>query len=112
MKIVAYGLLAALVLMSIAAGGAKLANMPQEIAFFREAGVSALWLVPLGLVQIGGAAASVFARTRVAGLALMAAGFLASSMMVFATGDIRFGALSLIPVVLALALIGWEKRRA
>ena len=101
MKYVYWLLLGLLVLMSLAAGGAKLAAMPQEVAFFSAAGLDANLLSPLGLVQIVGALLAVLPRTRVAGASTMALGFLASSVVIFMIGNSGFGLISLIPVVLS-----------
>ena len=111
MKYAYWLVLGLLVLMSLAAGGAKLAAMPQEVAFFADAGIDAKWLLPLGLVQIVAGLLAILPRTRSLGAASMALGFLISSAVIFMTGNIGFGLVSLLPVLLS-GLIAHRERRA
>ncbi len=108
MKIASWTLLIALALLSLAAGGAKLAQVSQEVAFFEAVGLGAGWMLALGAVQTFSAIGAMFSNTRAIGLSAMALGFLASSAMFFATGDTRFGLASLVPAVLCVVLI-WRK---
>ena len=102
MKYVALIVLALLILMSVAAGGAKVAHMPQEIQFFADAGLSKTWLVPVGILQIIGGLLAIFPRSRSAGAAVIAAGFLITTIVIFITGNIGFGLFSLLPVLIAV----------
>ena len=104
MKIVKAIILVLLVLMSAAAGAAKVFQTPQETAFFESVGLSAFWLLPLGVVQIAGALAAIVHQTRRIGMAFVAAGFLVSAIIIFMTGNIGFGLISLLPVLLAAAI--------
>ena len=110
MKLVGMFALVAIVLLSLAAGGAKIAQMPQEATFFTNAGLDQAWMIPLGLVQVAGAIAAVFARTRRLGLSVAAAAFLISSLMIFATGNLQFGVLSLLPVAVCIIMLLWLPR--
>ncbi len=111
MKYLYFAVLIILVIMSLAAGGAKVANMPQEIEFFREAGINASWLLPLGGIQIIGGLLAVYHRTRRMGLTLVATGFLISTIVIFLTGNVQFGAFSALPVFLCVVLI-WRSRNS
>lgn len=104
MKYLYYALLALLVILSLAAGSAKVASMPQEVEFFASAGLPEFWLLPLGIVQVVGALASLHPKSRGVGLILVALGFLSSSLVIFATGNVVFGAVSLVPVALSLGV--------
>ncbi len=107
MKAIGLVLAALLALLSLAAGGAKLAQTAQEIEFFASAGVDPFWLYPLGGLQVIGAIACLPNATRRLGLFVIAVGFAISSAMIFVTGNTMFGAISLIPALLALVL-GWR----
>ncbi|WP_299194773.1 DoxX family protein [uncultured Erythrobacter sp.] len=97
--LIVFGLLA---LLSLAAGGAKLAAMPQEVEFFSALGLDTFWLHALGAVQVAGAIACILPATRKIGAFAVATGFGFSAAMIFATGNMMFGAISLVPMVLML----------
>ncbi len=107
MKYLFCTVLAILVILSLAAGGAKVSSMPQEIQFFKDAGINATWLLPLGSVQIIGGLLVVYLRTRRVGSAVIALGFLLSTVVIFMTGNPAFGFFSLLPVLLC-AFIFWR----
>lgn len=100
MKYLFFAILILVVLLSLAAGGAKVAAMPQEVQFFDNAGIAANWLLPLGILQISGGLSALYHRTRRVGLILIALGFLLSTVVIFMTGDAAFGFFSLLPVAL------------
>ena len=105
MKWIRLIILALLVLMSLAAGAAKIMQIPQEVGFFESAGLAKSAVLPFGIVQILGAALAVMPKTRKIGIMVMALIFLASALMVFITGNIGFGLVSLLPVVVATSLL-------
>lgn len=109
MKYLFMTILVLIILLSMAAGGAKIMNMPQEIQLFTEAGLHPGWLVPFGLLQLLAGLAAIFGRTRLIGATLMALGFLVSSLIIFATGNMGFGIFSLVPVLLSLVIL-WRSR--
>ena len=102
MTYVNWGLRAALVLLSLAAGVAKLMQTPAEIEFFDSAGLQSFWLYPLGAAQVAGSALAVLRRYGNIGLALIATGFAISSVVIFVTGNTTFGLVSLVPVALSI----------
>jgi len=104
MRVISIIFLAVVVLLSLAAGGAKVAQMPQEIAFFEGVDLNQAWMIALGCVQILGAILAIIPKTKATGLIAMAAAFLASAVMVFAAGSTSFALVSLIPAVLCVAL--------
>ena len=110
MRVFKFILLGVLVLMSLAAGIAKVMRAPQEVAFFDAVGISPNLLIPFGLLQIIGAVLTVIPKTRKLGLTLMAVFFFFSGFMIIKNGDIFFAFVSLIPVVgaLYLAFSRWD----
>ncbi len=94
-------ILIVLILMSLAAGAAKVLQMPQEIQFFQTAGLGIVLLMVLGVVQVVGAGLAAVPKTRTIGAGLMGVGFLVSAAVIFMTGNIGFGVFSLLPVALA-----------
>ncbi len=106
MRYLTIGLRAVLVLLSLAAGLAKLLSTQAEVEFFASAGLAENWLLPLGAIQVLGAALAVFPRTIKMGLAVIGVGFLISSVVIFMTGNASFGLVSLLPV--ALTVVAWR----
>jgi hypothetical protein len=101
MRIIKLILLSLLILMSLAAGVAKIMQTPQEVAFFEAVNMSLNLLIPFGIVQILGAVLALLTRTRKTGLMIMAAGFVASAVMILVGGNIGFGIVSLFPAGLS-----------
>jgi len=93
-----------LALLGGAAGAAKVARVPQEVAFFESMGLGVWFVIAFGALQLAGAIALVVPRVRRAGAMLSAAMFLASAIMLFVSGAIPFGLISLLPVALLLWL--------
>jgi len=110
MKFLGLLTLAAIVLLSLAAGGAKVGQMPQEAAFFASSGIDQAWMIPIGLVQIAGAIATIIMRTRRLGLIVTATAFMISSLMIFATGNLMFGMISVLPAAVCIVLFMWLPR--
>jgi hypothetical protein len=98
----AFKVLAALLaLLSIAAGLAKVMLVPEETAFLDGFGFSSVHIVIFGAVQIFGGALLAVPFSRVVGGITVAAGFLFSAVLVFMSGNMVFGGVSLLPVILA-----------
>ena len=104
MKVLGIVVLCLLALLSLAAGGAKLAQAPQEVQFFASVGLEPIWLYPLGALQVIGALACIPAKLRRFGIAAVALGFAISAVMILATGNATFGAVSVVPALLAVVL--------
>lgn len=101
MKLFRTIILVILIAMSLAAGAAKVFQMPQEVQFFAQAGLSVPLLMGLGALQIVGGALSAFPKFRIPGALLMGAGFLVSAIIILITGNLGFAAMSLLPVFFA-----------
>jgi len=104
MKIVQKIILVLMVLLSLAAGAAKVMQVPTEVEFFKNLGLSTNVLMGFGIAQIIAAIELAIPVTRKFGIPFVALMFLASAVMLFMSGNVPFGAISLIPVVLTLFL--------
>ncbi len=112
MKIFQTVILVILVLMSLSAGAVKLLQMPQEVKFFEDAGLGVSLLMALGAVQILGGILAAVPKFKLPGASIIAAGFLASTIVIFMTGQIAFGAFSLLPVIFAGLLIADARKQS
>lgn len=110
MKFLFYLGLFVMVALSLAAGGAKVVAMEQEVELFRDARIDPSWLLPLGVLQIVGGLLAALFRTRRAATVVVALGFLISTFVIFRTGNSEFAVVSLTPVVLCI-LIFWRSNR-
>lgn len=111
MKILKLLILILLVLMSLAAGMAKVRQMPQEATFFAELGIGLIWMTLLGIIQIASGLLAAFKKTRKIGATIMALAFLVSTLMIFISGNMVLGIASLIATLLA-ALLAWAEAPA
>ncbi len=101
MKILKMVILVIVIALSLAAGSAKIMQMPQEMTFFQQAGLASNLVLPLGLLQAIGGILLVFSKTRFIGAILATLSFLASAITIFLTGAIGFGLFSLLPMLMA-----------
>jgi hypothetical protein len=91
-----------LALLGVAAGVAKMIQAPQEIAFFQgELGYSTELIVAFGALQFLGGLMLVFKKTRLAGAILLGLTLFLSCIVIFMSGNIVFGLVSAIPVLMA-----------
>ena len=104
MKYVYLAILVLLILVSLAAGAAKVMQTPQEVEFFQQVGMGTGVLITFGIIQILGGLLAILPKFRKLGLTIMAAMFLLSAVQIFMTGNAVFGSLSLIPAALAIFL--------
>ena len=104
MKIVNMLLLIIIALLSIAAGVAKLMQVPQELEFLQSAGLNATLIMVFGVAQVTGGLLLLIPKTRVFAAVLVFLGFALSSLLIFIVGDIDFALISLIPVALTVYL--------
>ena len=106
-----FAILSILIFLGAAAGLVKIIRMPQELEFFQAVGLSELSLVLFGVAQFCGGVLLIFRRSRLAGAAISAIMFLASAIMVFITGELGFGAISLLPALMSGWVI-WDTARS
>lgn len=91
-------------LLSIAAGAAKVALVPDEVAFLSQFGLATVHTVSFGVVQVLGGILLVIPSTRLYGSLIAAAAFALSAALLFAAGDLTLASVSLLPVILACLL--------
>jgi len=89
-------------LLSIAAGAAKVALVPEEVAFLQQFHFTNAFVVIFGMTQALGGVGLVVPRTRFFAALICAAGFMLSAGLLLATGNLPFGGISLLPVALAV----------
>lgn len=103
-------LVSLLALLSLAAGIPKVMQMPQEVEFLAALGLSGLGVSILGGVQILGGVLLFTSKLRSLGALFAGAAFLASSLALIVGGQVQFGVLSLLPVVLLGFAVGFARR--
>ena len=111
MKSIRNSILVIVILLSLSAGAVKLMKMPHEVKFFHDAGLGVTLLVILGAVQLLGGILLVFAKSRIYGAVIAAGSFLASTVVIFMTGQVGFGFFSLLPIVLAGLIVTWSNQQ-
>ena len=98
-----------LALLGVAAGVAKMLQSPQEMAFFHDQlGFNAEAIMAFGLLQFVAGVMLVFEKTRLVGAALLGVTLLLSSIAIFMAGQISFGVISLLPVLMADLVVWFE----
>ena len=105
MKFVNILIIATIVLLSIAAGLAKVMQSQQEIEFLQGLGLSVFSIFVFGLVQIVGGVLIAPKKTRMSGAVLVTLGFVVSTVLIFIGGNVAFGLFSVIPAALAGMII-------
>lgn len=98
-----------LAILGLAAGFAKLIAAPHEVAFFARFGLGEIAVMFAGGLQVLGAVAIAIPRLRLPGAVLTAISFGVSSLMIFASGQVLFGTVSLLPVVLSI-YVAWSAK--
>ena len=101
MRIVKVALVVLLGVLSIAAGAAKVALVPEEAQFLRQFGFTDVLTIAFGVVQVIGGLLLMVPVTRFYGSLICAAGFALSAGLLLAIGNLAFGAVSLLPFLLS-----------
>lgn len=83
----------------------KIMRVPSEVGFFENVGLGADSVVVFGLLQLAGALLMVSLKTRMWGASVVAGTFLGSAVMLLLSGEIAFGLVSGLPVVMAAVVI-------
>jgi len=104
-KIVNILIIAIVVLLSIAAGLAKVMQVPQEMEFLQGFGLNSIAIIAFGLVQIAAGVLLVPQKTRMPGAIAAALAFALSAVLVLLTGNLLFALVSVIPVALACLIM-------
>ena len=89
-----------LVLLALAAGGAKIMKLPDELQFFQQLGLGETGLVVFGIIQLVSGILMVMAKLRVLAAATLCFTFIISSVAILISGNIAFAVFSLLPIVM------------
>mgnify|MGYP003384778784 CR=1 FL=1 len=96
-----YNLLIIIVaVLTSAAGIAKVMLAAQELEFLQSFGFNNTFIIIFGVIQIMAGALLINKNSRLYGAGITGAGFFVSSMLIFTTGNVSFGVVSLLPVAL------------
>ena len=101
MKIANSIILVLLTLLSISAGVTKLMQVPQEVEFLNNAGLNNIAIILFGVLQVIGGILLIFKKTRKIGALVTAIAFAISTILIFMTGKLAFGFVSILPILLA-----------
>lgn len=105
LKILNILIIAIVLLLSIAAGLAKVMQAPQEMEFLQSFGLSSALIMVFGLVQISAGVLIIPARTRMPGAVMAALAFAVSAVLIFISGNLIFGLASVLPAALACLVV-------
>jgi len=105
MKIINILIIAIIALLSVAAGLAKVTQVPQEMEFLQSVGLSKIPIIVFGLVQIAGGVLLAPKKTRLLGAVFAASAFVLSTVLIFVGGNLAFGLFSILPAALAAVVI-------
>lgn len=100
MKIANIILIAAMTLLSVAAGLAKVMQVPEEITFLSGLGLGNTTIFIFGAIQIVGGILLAIPKSKIYGSMLVVIAFLVSAILVFVSGNFTFGIVSMLPVVI------------
>ncbi len=100
MKILNITIIAIIALLSIAAGLAKVMQVPDEMLFLTELGLDNTMIFVFGTIQIVGGILLAIPQLKMVGSLLVLIAFLVSAALVFVSGNFTFGMVSLIPVII------------
>lgn len=97
-------------LLSVAAGFAKVMGAPQEVAFLQSFGFTSMLIIAYGSVQIAGGILLAIPNTKKLGAMIAMLAFGLSTVLIFISGNLMFGFISLFPILLA-CFIFWQSSR-
>jgi hypothetical protein len=100
MKYIYNLLILIIALISVAAGIAKIMQMPQEVEFLQSFSLNSILITMFGIVQVLGGALLSNKKGRLYGAIIVALCFFISTILIFISGNVSFGLVSLLPVVL------------
>lgn len=96
-------------LLGIAAGAAKIALIPEEVAFLSRFGFTTNLIFTFGAIQLVGGALMMSRRTRLYGSLVTAIAFAVSTALLLVAGNTAIAGLSLAPIMLA-GLVAYQSR--
>lgn len=92
-------------LLSIAAGGAKISLVPDEVAFLSTFGFSERWIPLFGGSQILGGLLFAIPRTSLVGGIMVLLTLALSTVLLFLAGKIAIGCISILPIILTVQIL-------
>ena len=98
-------ILVALIGLGIISGIAKVSLMPEEMEFFTRAGLNQTSIILIGITQLIGSIAIFLKKARKIGAFILAVTFGISTLMIFLSGKIVFGFISLLPILMTYFII-------
>jgi len=104
-----YAIIILITLLSLAAGGAKVMQMPQELEFLSAIGLTPTTVLILGVIQVLGGVLISIPRTRLIGAVIAGLAFLVSVVALLMHGNVGMGLFSLLPVVATGFIAFWSK---
>lgn len=111
MKILNILLIVVIVLMSLAAGLAKIVLVPEEKTFLLGVGLNVAAIIAFGIIQVVAAVLLAIPKTKIVGAVMASVAFLLSAILVFMSGNTVFGAISLLPVIVSALIIYFSLRK-
>tara|TARA_R110002073_G_scaffold92685_16_gene217192 strand:- start:1278 stop:1622 length:345 start_codon:yes stop_codon:yes gene_type:complete len=100
-------LLVILIILSLAAGAAKITQMADDVRYLHAVGLTKPLIILFGLLQLAGGIMLIFPQIRRTGALIALVTFLISSIVIFLSGAYIFGVISLIPAILAAVFIDY-----
>jgi len=92
-------------LLSIAAGAAKIALVPEELEFLQQFGFADPTVISFGIIQVLGGLMLFIPATRLYGAIAASLGFALSLILILSTGNFVFAAISGVPLVITIFVI-------
>jgi hypothetical protein len=111
MKLVKLLPLLIVILLSLAAGLAKVMLVPQELAFLGDFGFTNSMIILYGIVQILSGVLVIPRKTRIAGSIGAAISFLGSTALILLSGNLVFTVVSFIPIGLSFYILFATKKQ-
>jgi hypothetical protein len=109
-KVIHLIVIAIIALLSIAAGMAKLLELPQEVQFLKGFGFNSMLIISYGLVQVIGGVILTIPKTLKLGAIITVFAFTLSSLLIALSGNYIFALISLLPVAMTV-WIYWQSIR-
>lgn len=88
-------------LLSLAAGAAKIALVPEEVRFLSQFGFTSTLTITFGIAQLVGGLLLVLPATRLYGAGIAGIAFAISALLLLLDDNLVFAGVSLVPVILS-----------
>ena len=105
MKVLNTIILVVVIGLAIGSGIAKIMLIPEDVAFFSSAGLSKTLIVLFGAIQLISVILVIVKKWRNVGAIILGMTFGFSTILIFLSGKITFGLISILPLVLILLIV-------